>query len=74
MPTASALADSVVYSIPRVREFFSGCLRHVLGAEDWRFDEGIKEEVGQNILDRLTGQGIDCKPVEGYHQVSIKLP
>jgi len=65
---------SVNYSIPNSGEGFTDFWCYFFDLDDWRWDEDIKAEVGQKIVDRLTAQGIDCKPVKGWHRVEIRLP
>lgn len=41
---------------------------------DWTWYDEIKTQVEQNIVDRLTAQGIRCEKVEDIYFVKITLP
>ena len=62
------------YSIPHSEPTFKAFIDNIFGEDGWKMDEEIKLAVREKIVDRLTAQGIDCKPVKGWHQVRIKLP
>lgn len=65
---------TVRYSTVIHPDDFEAMWTHMTEGGHWSWDDGIKSAVCENIIDRLTSQGVTCKKVEGGYSVEITLP